>query len=458
MKQPLRIEDNSERSKEYFKVIPKLTVSISDKTLEQLEKEGIFVFPEILKEAEDVTKDQMILQSVNDSYVSGNIMGYIGQDGERLEITSRFSRGDKDYLFHYLLEKVVGIPNLVSLDTYADDSDRIYRLLMFMFPMYLQNALRKGLYKEYTLNQYNDSNVKGHIDVARHIKVNTPFIGRVAYSQREHVNDNPMMQLIRHTIEFIKRKPYGIKLLNKTKEEVQAVIEATPSFDQKNLRKVLVDSKKNPVRHAYYHEYRDLQRLCILILQNSRHSIGAGSSKMYGVLFDGAWLWEEYINTLIKKDFYHPRNKAKEGYQWLFSDKGKVGKIYPDFIGRNSGNRIIADAKYKPQRNISGDDYLQVLAYMYRFDAKMSFYFYPKTAIEGEGDRMLYLNEGVSFEGPVKKRDDVVLYKYGLEIPENVGSYEEFTKIISEKEKSFREGIYTRIQTVNGSIPFTTIT
>ncbi len=389
MKQ-LRIKDNSEQPKEVFKSIPRLTASIADKTLEQLEKEGIFVFPEILKDAEDVTRDQMILQSVNGTFVSGNIMGYIGQEDERLEITSRFSKGDKDYLFHYLLEKVVGIPNLVSLDTFADDSDRIYRLLIFMFPRFLRNALRKGLYKEYTLKHYNDSNVKGRIDVARHIKENTPFIGRIAYSQREHVNDNPMMQLIRHTIEFIKRKLYGSKVLSKAKEEVQAVIEATPTFEQKNLRKVLIESKKNPVRHAYYHEYRDLQRLCILILQHSRHSIGVGTNKVYGVLFDGAWLWEEYLNTILnpagEELFYHPRNKAKEGHQWLFSDVGKVGKIYPDFIGRDAEQRVIADAKYKPQRNIKSEDYLQVLAYMFRFDAKKSFYFYPKTLGE-ENDR-----------------------------------------------------------------------
>lgn len=41
--------------------------------------------------------------------------------------------------------------------------------------------------------------------------------------------------------------------------------------------------------------------------------------------------------------------------------------------------RIIADAKYKPIKNIGNRDYLQVLAYMFRFDAKAGYYLYPES-------------------------------------------------------------------------------
>ena len=47
---------------------------------------------------------------------------------------------------------------------------------------------------------------------------------------------------------------------------------------------------------------------------------------------------------------------------------------------------MIADAKYKPIDNIGNKDYLQVLAYMFRFDAKKGFYFYPEM---GEEERAL---------------------------------------------------------------------
>ena len=88
--------------------------------------------------------------------------------------------------------------------------------------------------------------------------------------------------------------------------------------------------------YAYYHEYRALQQLCILILQNEKTQFGLGTRKTYGILFDCAWLWEEYINTLVTSAFYHPMNKSKKGSQWLFS--GGSGLIYPDFIGKEAEN------------------------------------------------------------------------------------------------------------------------
>ena len=71
----LKIKDNSLQKKESFSQIRILTNKIADKTLEQLEREGVFIFPEAVKDAEDITQDQMILQSVNDTYRTGNVMG-----------------------------------------------------------------------------------------------------------------------------------------------------------------------------------------------------------------------------------------------------------------------------------------------------------------------------------------------------------------------------------------------
>ena len=113
MKQ-LKIKDNDQRKKEDFFDIPGLVKAIADKTLEELEKEGVFVFPEAVRDAEDITRDQMILQSVNATYRSGNVMGFLGYGEERLVIESRFSTGNNDYLFQYLLERVLNFPNIVN--------------------------------------------------------------------------------------------------------------------------------------------------------------------------------------------------------------------------------------------------------------------------------------------------------------------------------------------------------
>lgn len=434
---PMKIKDNESREKEKFYQVKSIVSCVSDKTLEQLEREGVFVFPEIIKDAEDITKDQMILQSCNDMYCSGNVMGFLGSGDERLVIESRFSRGDNDYFFQYLLEKVLDFPNFISLDTDANHEERMFNLLLFLFPHYLKVAARKGAFKTYINNKYNDGNVRGTIDIARHIKRNIPFVGDIAYNQREYSFDNYLMELIRHTIEHIKSKSYGYNLLKKVKDEVKLVIDATHKYRATDRRRVLEANRKNTILHAYYHEYRDLQRLCILILQNQKHKFGDGHRKVYGILFDGAWLWEEYINTLIGDMFYHPMNKSGSGAQRLFA--GGSGLIYPDFIGKNPTERVIADAKYKPIDNIGNKDYLQVLAYMFRFDSKRGYYIYPD-AIES-GSKRLMMNEGLTYEGNVTARNDISITKLGLRIPGEAKDYKEFKRQIRINEIAFVKSI-----------------
>jgi 5-methylcytosine-specific restriction endonuclease McrBC regulatory subunit McrC len=240
------------------------------------------------------------------------------------------------------------------------------------------------------------------------------------------------MELIRHTIELIKGKPYGHNILANVKDEVKLVINATPRYEVYNRQKIIEQNKKNDVRHAYFREYLALQRLCILILRHQKHQIGLGTKQIYGILFDGAWLWEEYVNSLIGDIFYHPMNKAGKGAQRLFD--GNVGLIYPDFISRDNKTRIIADAKYKPIDNIGNRDYLQLLAYMFRFDAKTGYYLYPE--INGTYDLILRMNSGSTYE-QVKSRDDICITKHGLKIPAEASDYSEFVMKLKVQEQEF---------------------
>lgn len=429
----LRIKDNRLIKRDAFSCVSYLVDKVTDKTLEQLEREGVFVFPELVKDAGDLSKDQTILQSVNDSLRSGNVMGFIGCGDERLVIESRFGNDGDDFFFQYLLDRMPGFPNIVDLKSDANPNSKLFSFMLFLFPYYLKSAMRKGLFKSYVSHSRNDEHIKGAVDVARHIKINTPFTGNIAYNQREFSYDNYLTELVRHTIELIKMKPYANTLLSSVREEVKQITDATPSYRLHDRRKIIEANKKYVIRHAYYREYLALQRLCLLILQNSKHGIGAGSRQIYGILFDGAWLWEEYIASLLDGAFYHPMNKTGRGAQRLFD--GGAGLIYPDFISRNDKVRIIADAKYKPVDNIGNKDYLQVLAYMFRFDAKIGYYLYPEASVAG--NLKLRLNKGSTYEKKVVPRDDVFIVKHGLKIPAGVETYEEFVACMKESECAF---------------------
>lgn len=440
MKTP-KVKDNTIYITSRFSCNQCIVSNILNKSLSQLDAEGLFIFPESIKKVEDLTRDQMILQEFNGKYRTGNVMGFIGYGKERLIIQSRFCNDKEDYFLSYLLERVLNLPNIVSLDADTSSDKKLLNFLLFIFPKYLENTIRKGLYKQYIHKQYNDTNIKGKIDIPRHLIKNTPFIGNIAYSQRLFSYDNMLMELIRHTIEFVKSKSYGSIILSDIKEELKLIVNATQSYRACDRQKIIEQNKKNSIRHAYFSEYSALQRLCILILKSEKHDIGSGIQNSYGILFDGAWLWEEYINILLSSHFYHPKNKSNFGAQQLFSD-GK-GLIYPDFISKSTDPRLIVDAKYKPIENIRGRDYLQVLAYMYRFDASQGYYIYPDS--EGQVPLVLNLNKGSTYENNVSTRDDVNIIKLGLKIPNKSANYDDFKMQMHESELVLQNFINSQI-------------
>ncbi len=454
----MRLTDNSPFHPEQIYECKSLVDQLLGKTLNQLEKDGLFVFPPTVADADDLDRDNTVFRWQGDSIWTTNIMGFIGNDSEQLIIGSRFSNDSHKYLaesadseasdffLEYMLEKVLGIPNVVDLFTQMSSQHSILDMLPLIFPYYLREALQAGLYKEYVRREYNDANVRGVIDIARFIKKDVPFTGKIAYNQREFSYDNDVMELIRHTIEYLGAKQYGQQLLSSVRDEVRMVVEATQRYDVSNRQKIVDANLKHPVRHQFYSKYRKLQQLCLMILHHRKVRIGQGRSRIQGILFDGAWLWEEYMNTLISEKFYHPRNKQSEGAHHLFD--GYIGKIYPDFIGRDAEQRIVADAKYKPVRNIRGQDYFQVLAYMMRFDSKHGYYLYPLSKAEkaAEGSETQYLGldlhlmTGTRYEGKEVKRNDddgICVTKLGLEIPQAASSYEEFKEQIAESEEKF---------------------
>ena len=100
---------------------------------------------------------------------------------------------------------------------------------------------------------------------------------------------------------------------------------------------------------------------------------------------------------------------------------------------------MIADAKYKPLGNIGNRDYLQLLAYMFRFSAKKGFYLYPEA--DGEEDLILQMNQGSTYEEDVTPRNDIVVIKHGLHIPDDAEDYKSFVTQMSTREQEFRAAL-----------------
>ena len=430
---------------------------IADCPLDKLtdkDSNDVWVFPSKDSRYDDKIEDETIMSLYGNKMSTGNIMGFIGYGNTELTIRSRFSSGDNghDWFMQYMLQKVFAI-NIFKLQS-SLTTEGILDVAAMLFPYFLQKALCQGIYREYIRCHYNDSRARGAIDFSAHIKNNYPFKnGKISYTTREYKYDNSVTQLIRHTIEYLRSKDFARQILFSSQEMqgfIKQIVEATPSYCKADRNKILLANMK-PKIHPYYSEYRPLQKLCIQILRREKMGYGESSQRVYGVLFDGAWLWEEYLNlTMSKAGFKHPKNKTGEGAIHPFRGRTNKYKRYPDYMKTD----VIADAKYKRlltlsensskvTDNIQRDDLNQMISYLHITSSKVGIFIGPTEIVLMDPDTgQFYSDDTIAFstrELQVLKVGDLMgdggqIVIIGVNIPKNPQSYDQFSEAMKSTE------------------------
>jgi 5-methylcytosine-specific restriction endonuclease McrBC regulatory subunit McrC len=393
------------------------------------ENSNLLIFPRSLNKYHDDIDENRIFSLSEDQLITGNIMGFIGINDTQLSIVSRFDTGEYDFFPHYMLQKVFSL-NIFDLKT-GYENNSVWDFLHYLFPYFLNNAVRQGLYKTYIRNDYNNEKINGTVNIKKHISQNIPFNGKIAYTVREHSFDNAITQLIRHTVEYVKTLPLGNGVLssnNETRENVKIILENTPRYNKNNRVKIISQNSKI-LNHPYFTKYALLQKICLQILRKKKITFGADKNKIYGILFDGAWLWEEYLNKVFLENnigLHHPRNREKRGFDYLF--KGEQ-RIYPDFVKRKKATKTayyVGDAKYKHlDTKTSETDYYQLITYMYRYECNKGYLFFP------------YSSDGTGYKRPRELDGDTkdrTITEIGLKIEQSKSDFRDFKKSMKDAE------------------------
>ena len=445
----IQIADNNYKGVSIDKSDIENIKQFANKKIKYLKENNLFILSKNSFKDDIENSDIIELDEVNNKIYSNNIMGFIGYNDTQIKITSRFTpNSDKDYFLHYMLQKVF-YSNIFNWE-YTTERDYSFDFLIYMFTHFFQKAIRQGIFKSYQNREYNDANVRGVIDINRHIKNNIPFNGKIAYNTREYSYDNNITQLIRHTIEYINTKSRGILNINEDiKSGVFQIIEATKRYD-KNKRQSIINKNLKKLNHPYFYEYEPLRKICIQILRHEELKYGREENKIYGILFDGAYLWEEYIYTILKDlDFLHPRNKEKtDGINLL----NKKWTVYPDFYNYNK--QIVLDTKYKmlnkDNDKIDGSDKHQIISYVYTLGAKIGGFVYPSENKEFSFDNIGILNR--EYNKNILEDYSPSIFKYAFLIPnkksneENFENINDFKKEIEKSENDFKEKIKGEFQ------------
>ena len=304
---------------------------------------------------------------------TGNLMGVLNlrdrSSTVRVAIHSRFDEGnEKQPFLNYLLSRVYDI-NYLDL-VQAGNQSIMEILLAIRFVQRIAEAREVGLYRQYKEFRCNDLNFKGRLDLSRHIRENMPVGGRIAYVKREITFDTPLNHLFRFVVALIeKRWPMLLERNIEAKRMISELKVNTPSWSSMSLVKTLQEREcRESVRHPffaqYYEELRVLARM--LLCGDGLNVFEADESEVSGVIFDGAWLWESYLATVLEPLGYtHAICGTDVGRLSIFkevpNDWGRAQTcFYPDFY--NSTRGVVLDAKYKRGMTCR-EDIMQLLAY-----------------------------------------------------------------------------------------------
>lgn len=351
---------------------------------------------------------------------TGNLMGVLSlrKDDKalKIQVQSRFDTGEKQYFLNYLLSRIceVSFAELVS----SSDDVLWDMLLAFVFLWRFSQAAAVGLYKQYHRFEYNDLNFRGRLDLDRHLKRNYPLCDRIAYSRREITFDNPINHLLRHAAAKIEKKWPSLLVSNhNAREQLLLLKQNTPSWIPGNIQRTLCHKDTlSELRHPYFAEYYEpLRRVARMLLMDESANVfdtpeNSGDTEISGVLFDGSWLWEEYLATVLCDKnlaggpFLHAdtNNRKTAIFTFRKENSGSVyGPLYPDFRRPGSNNAtfpqccdIILDAKYKRGDSIQSKDLHQVLCYMFLTGATQGGLIFPPKTNNDDDDTTNSFAEG----------------------------------------------------------------
>lgn len=436
-----RIEDNKCYERKIFtKNYPHLLTKLENQTVHDLYKSNIIIFPNSLHNSKDLdySNDDLdkvkLFKKYKQKIKIGNLIGFLGCNNEKLEIHSRFTNEEqnRDYFLIYVLQKLKVI-NLTTLDINSLLRQPVWKLVQYFFPYYLDEALKKGLIKQYRTVKHNDLNIRGPIDISRLLKYDIPFIDKIAYTNRELTEDNPLIELIRHTIEYLRNSVDGRKIImnsgKSTNKQIHKIISITPDYNFRKRKQIINYNLQHPFHQTYFKEYRNLQLLCLLILQHQGMELNNGHSSTTGFLFDVSWLWENYVASILDDIFIHLDNRKNSDsvpiYQSLY-DLNEGKNFYPDFV--NSEKNIILDAKYKPYDNkrLQLNDLRQLISYGYIFKAKKIGAIYPST----KKTKLKIIG--------ILKGYNAQVFKVGVKIPQTYNDYADFVSQIQSEEHKLR--------------------
>ena len=279
---------------------------------------------------------------------TGNFIGSFSHNGIDIEINSRFS--------NKFLERMLNFANDIYIDDVSigksiDAKENLSKIIIYyLFIQTLERAFLLGLPKGYKDKSHHEAKVMGKVDVAKFIKTDVPFAGKISSANRERQDIGDIVLVLYKALKIVQKEAKGlirpvVNALNYLSEIRESRL-VTPNIVHNALNSKALH---NPI----YAPYKKVLEYAKLIIENEKAGIKGTGKQNLGFIVNVAELFEIYMRKLLQKEFkdWSVTSPKIE----LYKDKFFTRKIIPDIVMSSGDKVLVFDTKYK-RMNMQGKD------------------------------------------------------------------------------------------------------
>ena len=270
-----------------------------------------------------------------------NFIGSFSHNGIDIEINSRFS--------NKFLERMLNFANDIYIDDVSlgksiDAKENLSKIVIYyLFIQALERAFLLGLPKEYKGKNYHEAKVMGKVDMAKFIKKDVPFAGKISSTNRERQDISDIVLVLHKALKIVQKE---------SKELIKPVINTLSYLNEiREPRLVTPNVIYNALNSKALHNpiYAPYKK----VIENEDAGTKINCNQNLGFLVDVAELFEIYMRKLLQKEFKDwSVNSPKIE---LYKDKFFARKIIPDIVMSSGDKVLVFDTKYK-RMNMRGKD------------------------------------------------------------------------------------------------------
>lgn len=270
-----------------------------------------------------------------------------------------------------MISVALQLPEFMSKTVRLNRIDDIFELVVEVFAEMVEERIANGLYRWYVEREENLPAIRGRICFAEDLRQNYIQRQRAFCRFEDFTWDIPENQILRQVAHALSGGSFSSELRARLRQIDTEFYEVSRTrFTSADVRKIQY--------HRLNEAYRDVHKLCELLLEDASLSESFGQFGFRSFLIDMNRLFEQFVTQILIDHRYPDVTICPQ--QSVHLDKQEAVEARPDLL-LNISNRavLVADCKYKKidQDEFKNSDIYQLIAYNIATKCNRGLLIYP---------------------------------------------------------------------------------